>query len=48
MAKKKGKKGGNAAKGEKIFKNLCSVCHSMSSHSTGPAIGGLAGTGIAS
>lgn len=26
---KKGKKGGNASKGEKIFKNLCSVCHAM-------------------
>ena len=26
---KKGKKGGNAAKGEKIFKNLCAVCHSL-------------------
>ena len=48
MAKKKGKKGGNAAKGEKTFKNLCTVCHSMSSHSTGPAIGGLSGTNIAS
>ena len=26
---KKGKKGGNAAKGEKIFKNLCAVCHAL-------------------
>ena len=24
------KKGGNPAKGEKIFKNLCTVCHALS------------------
>lgn len=28
--KKKAAGGGDAAKGEKIFKNLCSACHSMS------------------
>ena len=28
MAKKG--KAGNAAKGEKIFKNLCTVCHALS------------------
>lgn len=26
---KKGKKEGNAGKGEKIFKNLCAVCHAL-------------------
>ena len=47
----KGKKGGatgDVGKGEKTFKNLCAVCHSMSSHSTGPMLGGIAGEGIAS
>lgn len=28
--KKKAAGGGDAAKGEKVFKNLCSACHSMS------------------
>ena len=28
--KKKKAGGGDAAKGEKIFKNLCGVCHSLS------------------
>ena len=28
--KKKKAGGGDAAKGEKVFKNLCSACHSLS------------------
>ena len=28
--KKGGKASGDAAKGEKVFKNLCGVCHSLS------------------
>ena len=49
MSKKGGKKAsGDVGKGEKLFKNLCAVCHSLSSHSTGPALGGLSGIGIAS
>ncbi|CAI2380224.1 unnamed protein product [Moneuplotes crassus] len=47
MAKGKKKAGGNPGKGEKIFKNLCAVCHSLTSHGTGPALAGLAGTNIA-
>ena len=49
--KKKAAGGGGAsgdpAKGEKIFKNLCAVCHSLSSHGTGPALGGIGGSNIA-
>ena len=30
MAPKKKKSEGDAAKGEKVFKNLCGVCHSLS------------------
>ena len=30
MGPKKKKAAGDAAKGEKIFKNLCAVCHSLS------------------
>ena len=30
MPPKKKKAGGEAAKGEKIFKNLCAACHSLS------------------
>ena len=30
MPPKKKKTGGDAAKGEKVFKNLCSACHSLS------------------
>merc|ERR1711953_1342798 len=41
MGAKKKKASGNAAAGEKVFKNLCGVCHSLSSHSVGPALGGL-------
>ena len=67
MAPKKKKASGDAAKGEKVFKNLCGVCHSLSvrtncyknlvkydvfpkkqAHSTGPALGGIGGSNIAS
>ena len=30
MAPKKKQSGGDAAKGERVFKNLCGVCHSLS------------------
>ena len=30
MGAKKKKAAGDAAKGEKVFKNLCAVCHSLS------------------
>ena len=48
MAPKGKKASGDAAKGEKVFKNLCSTCHSLSAHSTGPALGGIGGANIAS
>lgn len=48
MPPKKKKASGNAANGEKVFKNLCGVCHSLSSHSVGPALGGIPGQNIAS
>ena len=48
MPPKKKKAAGSAAAGEKVFKNLCGVCHSLSSHSVGPALGGLPGQNIAS
>ncbi|MFN9899176.1 MAG: c-type cytochrome [bacterium] len=47
MPPKKKKASGNPASGEKVFKNLCSVCHALSSHSVGPALGGLPGQNIA-
>ena len=47
MAPKK-KAAGDAAKGEKIFKNLCAVCHSMSAHGTGPMLKGVVGSNPAS
>lgn len=41
----KGKKvEGDAGKGEKIFKNLCAVCHSMTGHGTGPNLKGTYGS----
>ena len=43
MPGKKKKASGDAAKGEKIFKNLCAVCHSLSADSVGPALGGIGG-----
>ncbi len=39
---------GDPASGEKVFKNLCGACHSLSAHSTGPALGGIGGENIAS
>ena len=47
MPGKKKKASGDAAKGEKIFKNLCAVCHSLSADSVGPALGGIGGQNIA-
>ena len=43
MAPKK-KKAGDAGKGEKIFKNLCAVCHNFNSHHTGPNLKGVVGS----
>ena len=48
MAPKKKKEKGDAVKGEKLFANLCSVCHSMASNSVGPALGVAYGNNIAS
>jgi len=39
---------GNAAQGEKTFKNLCAVCHSLVANSVGPKLGGVVGRPIAS
>ena len=47
MAPKK-KAAGDAAKGEKIFKTLCAVCHSMNAHGTGPMLKGVVGSNPAS
>ena len=44
----KKKKAGDAAKGEKIFKNLCTVCHAMTGHGTGPNLKGAFGSDPAS
>merc|ERR1711988_245311 len=44
----KKKASGDPSKGEKIFKNLCAVCHSLSADSVGPALGGIGGQNIAS
>merc|ERR1712146_873096 len=44
----KKKASGDPSKGEKIFKNLCAVCHSLSADSVGPALGGIGGANIAS
>ena len=43
MAPKK-KSAGDAGKGEKIFKNLCAVCHAMTAHGTGPMLKGVVGS----
>ena len=43
MAPKK-KVEGDAGKGEKLFKSLCAVCHSMSAHGTGPNLKGAYGS----
>ena len=47
MAPKK-KAAGDAAKGEKIFKTLCAVCHSFTAHGTGPNLSGVVGSNPAS
>ena len=39
----KKKVAGDAGKGEKVFKNLCSSCHGFASHSTGPNLLGIVG-----
>merc|ERR1712147_65246 len=44
MPPKKKKASGDAGKGEKIFKNLCAVCHSMTGHGTGPNLKGAFGS----
>ena len=44
----KKKKAGDATKGEKIFKNLCAVCHSFSGHGQGPNLKGVVGSEPAS
>ena len=44
MGPKKKKAAGDAGKGEKIFKTLCAVCHSMSGHGQGPMIKGVFGS----
>jgi cytochrome c len=42
----KTKEEGDSNKGEKIFKSLCSNCHSMSKHGTGPSLKGTYGAAI--
>ena len=44
----KKKKAGDATKGEKIFKNLCAVCHSFTAHGQGPNLKGAFGSDPAS
>ena len=44
----KKKKAGDAQKGEKIFKNLCTVCHNFNAHGTGPNLKGAYGSDPAS
>jgi cytochrome c len=39
----KKKKAGDATKGEKVFKNLCTVCHAFTAHGTGPNLKGVSG-----
>jgi len=48
MGAKKKKASGNPVNGEKTFKNLCAVCHSLSANSVGPALGATFGSNIAS
>ena len=48
MPPKKKKQAGDAGKGEKIFKNLCAVCHNFNSHHTGPNLKGAYGSDPAS
>jgi cytochrome c2 len=44
----KKKVAGDADKGEKVFKNLCAVCHSFNAHGTGPNLSGVIGSAVAS
>ena len=44
----KKKVAGDAGKGEKIFKNLCAVCHSFTGHGTGPSLAQVIGSTPAS
>jgi len=44
----KKKNAGDAAKGEKIFKNLCAVCHSFTANGTGPNLAAIGGRATAS
>ena len=44
MGAKKKKAEGDAGKGEKIFKNLCAVCHALNAHGTGPMLKGVHGS----
>ena len=39
----KKKAAGDPAKGEKVFKAQCSVCHSFAAHGTGPNLKGVVG-----
>ena len=43
----KKKVAGDPGKGEKIFKNLCAVCHSFAAHGTGPNLQGTVGAAVA-
>lgn len=43
----KKKVAGEAGKGEKVFKNLCAVCHSFAAHGTGPNLIGVVGSNVA-
>mmetsp|Transcript_18382 Transcript_18382/g.13241 ORF Transcript_18382/g.13241 Transcript_18382/m.13241 type:complete len:108 (+) Transcript_18382:44-367(+) len=44
MPPKKKKQAGDAGKGEKVFKNLCTVCHALAANGTGPALKGAHGS----
>eukprot|EP00997_Jenningsia_sp_PLL12_P010410 NODE_7650_length_445_cov_29.351010_g6808_i0.p2 GENE.NODE_7650_length_445_cov_29.351010_g6808_i0~~NODE_7650_length_445_cov_29.351010_g6808_i0.p2 ORF type:complete len:123 (-),score=33.92 NODE_7650_length_445_cov_29.351010_g6808_i0:77-409(-) len=48
MGGKKKKAAGDAGKGEKVFKNLCAVCHQLNAHHTGPKLASIVGRPIAS
>ena len=37
------KAAGDPAKGEKVFKAQCAVCHSFTAHGTGPNLKGVSG-----
>ena len=44
MGGKKKKVAGDSGKGEKLFKNLCAVCHNFNTHGTGPNLKGVHGS----